>query len=314
MRSQNSVSSMGMMKRFKPTEQKTATRSMTGFGRSEGSIARQRIVVELRALNSKQLDIHLKLPSLLKEQEPEIRKRLQSRGGRGKFEVGVTLEGGGEQAATIDETLAAEYHAKLSSLAERLGISSSQSDMLTLITRMPEVLQSPRAELPKEEIEELFRVLDESIDNLDAYRIEEGRSLHEALTGHVERISELRDIIPQHIDGRIDRIRDRIRKNLELYLEGKEIDESRFEQELLFYLEKYDVSEEMSRLKAHCDHFIETLGQGPDKGKKLGFIGQEMGREINTLGAKSYDADMQRIVVEMKDELEKVKEQVLNVL
>lgn len=272
------------------------------------------MVVEVRALNSKQLDINLKLPSMLRELEPSMRKSIQSTAIRGKTEVAFSLEGGAEKAAGIDEALAEIYHQRLTSLADRLSIDTTDGDLLTLITRMPEVLQSPKQTLKEGTLQAYTEVLEEALQRLDEYRKEEGISLHDDLLDHVSNIAQLRADLPQYIDVRIERIRDRIRKNLDAYLEGKDIDENRFEQELLFYLEKYDVSEEMTRLDANCAHFKEALSEPREKGKKLGFISQEMGREINTLGAKAYDARMQRIVVQMKDELEKIKEQVLNVL
>lgn len=292
--------------------QSNNTRSMTGFGKAEVQFDDEKLVLEVRTLNSKQLDMYLKLPPQVKELEMEMRRRLTNKLMRGKVEVNLSLEGGMERRAVINQTLAAEYHAQLQGLGEKLNIEGA--DALALIMRMPDVLQTERSQLDKGKASQIMETLDKVCTNLDAFRLQEGGTLEQDLRKHVQSILALQEELAPHIDPRIDRIRDRVKKNLEQQMEGKDFDASRFEQELVFYLEKYDVSEEMTRLLTHCEFFIETLGVDGTKGKKLGFIAQEIGREINTLGAKSYDSDMQKLVVRMKDDLEKIKEQSLNVL
>lgn len=290
------------------------TRSMTGFGKAEIQTQEEKVVLELRALNSKQLDIYLKLPAHVRELEMDMRKLLSEKLTRGKMELTLSLEGGMDRKSRINETLAAEYHSQLQGLGDQLGIDPSSADMLALLMRMPEVMQTERAALDEEMARQIMDTLAEVCSDLDAFRLQEGAGLEADLRQRIASISALQDELAPHIDPRIDRIRERIQKNLEQQMEGKDYDPSRFEQELIFYLEKYDVNEEMIRLKNHCDFFLETLDLDGAKGKKLGFIAQEIGREINTLGAKSYDSEMQKLVVRMKDDLEKIKEQSLNVL
>lgn len=287
---------------------------MTGFGKAEIQFEDEKLVLELRTLNSKQLDMYLKLPPQLKELEMEMRRIMTERMIRGKVELNVSLEGGMERRAIINTTLATEYHKQLTGLSEQLSVDSSSSDILALIMRMPDVLQTERSELDESKTARIIGTLDKVCSDLDDFRLQEGESLEQDLNEHIQRVLALQEELTPHIDPRIDRIRERVKKNLEQQMEGKDFDASRFEQELIFYLEKYDVSEEMTRLRTHCDFFIETLGLEGTKGKKLGFISQEIGREINTLGAKSYDSEMQKLVVQMKDLLERIKEQALNVL
>jgi uncharacterized protein (TIGR00255 family) len=287
---------------------------MTGFGKAEAAAVDEKVVIEIRALNSKQLDMNLKMPHLLKELEMDMRKIMTEVLVRGKIELSISLEGGLEKKAVVNENLAAEYHAQLTRLSSELDISGEKVDMLSLIMKMPEVLQTQKSELSEELSQTVLKVLKEACHKLKDFRKSEGVSLDEDLRKHIGSIATMQEQVIPHIELRVDRIRERIQKNMEQQMEGKEYDPSRFEQEIVYYLEKYDVSEEMTRLKNHLEYFNETLDIDGAKGKKLGFIAQEIGREINTLGAKSYDADMQKLVVQMKDDLEKIKEQSLNVL
>ncbi len=287
---------------------------MTGFGKAESHIGEEKVVVELRTLNSKQLDMNLKLPSQVKELEMELRKIITEKVVRGKAELILSIEGGMDRKASINEKLATDYHAQLNSLSKSLGIDSQSVDMMTLVLRMPEVLQTERSELSEEMASAVLKTTREACEKLSDFRQSEGASLDADLRKYIASIESLQVKVAPHIDKRVERIRQRVKKNMEQQMEGKEYDPSRFEQELIYYLEKYDVSEEMTRLKNHTEYFVETLDIEGSKGKKLGFISQEIGREINTLGAKSYDADMQKLVVMMKDDLEKIKEQTLNVL
>ncbi|NNC83126.1 MAG: YicC family protein [Flavobacteriales bacterium] len=290
------------------------TSSMTGFGKAETSTSNEKVVIEIRALNSKQLDMNLKLPQILKELEMPMRSLLTERLVRGKVELSASLEGGMDKKASINENLAKEYHQQLEHLSSELELKPGSTDILALVMKMPDVLQTEKGELGEELKEAIMHTAEEAVSRLIEFRQSEGASLDKDLRSHIHSISDLQEQISPHIDIRIDRIRERIQKNMEQQMEGNDYDPSRFEQEIIYYLEKYDVSEEMTRLQKHCEYFIETLDLEGSKGKKLGFIAQEIGREINTLGAKSYDSDMQKLVVRMKDDLEKIKEQTLNVL
>ncbi|MDA0714570.1 MAG: YicC family protein [Bacteroidetes bacterium] len=289
-------------------------RSMTGYGKAEEVIGVEKVVVDLRALNSKQLDINLKMPSQIRDMEIEVRNILSEKLTRGKVEVNISIEGSMDKKAVINTVLAAEYHRQLTGLASELSIDLQRSDLLGQIMRMPEVLQTERSEVNEHQAQLIIRLIEDACGAVNTFRMNEGKSLTDDLRARCANISALQEKIRPLIEVRIPGIRERIQKNLEQFLDGKDVDKNRFEQELIFYIEKYDVSEEMIRLAAHCEYFMETLDSPEDCGKKLGFISQEIGREINTLGAKSYDAEMQRHVVVMKDELEKIKEQVLNVL
>jgi len=287
---------------------------MTGFGRAEVQIGEEKLVIEIRTLNSKQLDLNLRMPSSARELEMEMRKHLTQSIERGKVELSYSSEGGMERKAEINSRLATEYHAQLKSLSQELGVDTPDAQMLALILKMPEVMQTQREEMSEERAQQILSTVKEACVRLNAFRAQEGDSLAADIRGHIEHIQQLQKEVEPHIDGRVDRIRDRIAKQLDQLKESKDHDPARFEQELIYYIEKYDVSEEMTRLAHHCSYFIETMASKEPIGKKLGFICQEIGREINTLGSKSYDSEMQRIVVRMKDDLEKIKEQSLNVL
>jgi len=287
---------------------------MTGYGKAEEVLGAERIVVELRALNSKSMDIHMKAPSQLKDMEINIRNLISEKLQRGKVEVNISMEGAMEKRGIVNTALAKEYHQQLTDLASELKLDLSNSDLLGQIMRMPEVMHTERSEIDEERASIVLKLIANACDDVTGFREYEGKRLSEDLKARCTNIKELQEKTRPQIEKRIPLIRERIQKNLEQFLEGKDVDKNRFEQELIFYMEKYDVSEEMIRLDTHCNYFIETMDAVEDCGKKLGFISQEIGREINTLGAKSYDAEMQRHVVVMKDELEKIKEQVLNVL
>lgn len=277
-------------------------------------VGSRKVVVEVRSLNSKQLDLSLKVPQILRDKEMEIRQLGSEKIMRGKSEISIVFEGGVEKRATVNQDLAADYFKQIKDLAAKLGVQTDSTDMIGTTLKMPEVLQSERGVIADEEWGRIVEMVKEALAAFNGFRDEEGRKLFDDLQSNIDQVSLLREEVAPYIDGRVDRIRDRIQKNLDQVMEGKDVDGDRLEQEIVFYLEKYDVSEEMTRLKAHCSYFKETMAGDDPLGKKLGFISQEIGREINTLGAKAYDADMQKVVVQMKDSLEKIKEQVLNVL
>ena len=287
-------------------------RSMTGYGKAEGIVGSRKYTVEVRSLNSKQFDLNARIPSIFREKEMELRKLLRSRIIRGKCDFFLFYEmDSSESKHEINTPLVLKYIEQLSSIADS---ASTSSDLLALAVKMPDALQSPREELDEEVWNEIEDLVLKAIDNFDSFRGVEGTAIEADFVNGISIIRTLSVELDPLLEIRAKRVRDRIRTNLEDVIDTSRIDENRFEQEVLFYIEKTDVSEERSRLAAHCDHFDEIMSDGIGAGKKLGFVAQEIGREINTLGSKANDSDIQRIVVKMKDELEKIKEQILNVL
>jgi uncharacterized protein (TIGR00255 family) len=286
--------------------------SMTGFGRAEGVVKERRVTVEIRSLNSKQLDLLVRLPSGLKEKEAELRQFISERIIRGKVEMYVNVDGQqGIKRTRFDRDLVKLYHQDLSSLVKEMD-PSSDIDVLQFVLRMPDVLVNTPEAPDEEEWEGVKTLVDQATAHFESFRRSEGDRLGDDLRARVNKIEDLLKQVEALDGGRTDRTRERIRGKLS---ESQvNVDQDRFEQELIYYLEKLDITEEKVRLRSHCHYFVETLNGDPQQGRKLSFIGQEMGREINTLGSKANDAPIQRLVVMMKDELEKVKEQVLNVL
>ncbi|PKR81494.1 YicC family protein [Brumimicrobium salinarum] len=285
--------------------------SMTGYGKAFGTFFNKKITVEMRALNSKGTDVYLKLPGTYKSYELPIRKMIGKALERGKVECLITEESiDGNAKVSINQELASAYYQQMKTLAVKVG--EEPSDFVTAIMRMPDVLQTKESEVSEEEWQEVEKLIQEALKNITQFRQEEGKSLVADFTTSIGEIERLLQEVPKFEEVRIDVIRERMRKGLEKLQE--KVDENRFEQELIYYIEKMDVSEEKTRLQHHLDYFRTTMENDGAMGKKLGFIGQEIGREINTLGSKAYHADLQKIVVEMKDNLEKIKEQVLNTL
>jgi uncharacterized protein (TIGR00255 family) len=285
--------------------------SMTGYGKATATFEGKKIVVEIRSLNSKSLDLNLRLTSSYRDKELEIRSLIGEFLDRGKVEASITIENTTEtKNFTINKNVVATYYNDLKNIASELGESSA--DLLPIVMRLPEIFSNEKETVSPEEITLVFDLIKEACTNLVAFRKQEGDQLRADFEGNINRITELLAQIPVYENERIDIVRERMRAGLEK-LTTQKIDENRFEQELIFYIEKMDISEEKMRLGNHLDYFTETMNL-PLCGKKLGFITQEIGREINTLGSKSYHVEMQKIVVEMKDHLEKIKEQVLNTL
>lgn len=295
-----------------PPNKGTMLRSMTGFGRAEGTLNDRRVTVEIRSLNSKQLDLFVKLPSPYKERDAEVRQWVGERAMRGKVEVYVGSEPlPGALRSHFDADLIKAYHTELKRIVAQVE-PASNTDLMGLVLRIPEVSIGPKEELSEAEWNGVLGLLGSAMQAFNTFRETEGGRLLTDLHARVERIVSLLADIDAQDDGRKERTRERIRTRLaELQAQ---VDQDRFEQELVFYLEKLDINEEKVRLRSHCTYFLETLEKEDHQGRKLGFIAQEMGREINTIGSKANDAAMQRNVVLMKDELEKVKEQVLNAL
>jgi uncharacterized protein (TIGR00255 family) len=285
--------------------------SMTGFGKSNGVFNSKKISVEIRSLNSKGLDLSMKLPSCYRELESEIRKIVAERLDRGKIDLGLFLESSGDASnGLINKELASHYYHELKSLNE--SWNENPADYLALVVRMPEVLNQQSFELSDEERAFILNLIQTTCHKLNEFRQQEGEALMKEFNFRIFEIRRLLDEIPQFENERLVTIRERITKGL-AEIEGLNVDENRLEQEMIFYIEKFDISEEKMRLSNHLNYFTETI-TSPRSGKKLGFIAQEIGREINTLGSKSNHLEMQKRVVEMKDTLEKMKEQILNTL
>lgn len=287
-------------------------RSMTGFGRAEGSINGKKITVELRSLNSKGLDLMLKLAPLYREKESELRQWANERLVRGKVDVYIGAEETVVQKRTsFDAQLVKQYHDELEAIRQSVARNSA-TDVLGIVLRMPDVSRSASEELDENEWALVKQLLDEAHKAFQAFRASEGLQLFNEISARVNSITALLTEVEPLDAGRATKTRDKLLAKLqELQVN---VDKDRFEQELIFYLEKMDVSEEKMRLRTHCTYFLDTARNEEQQGRKLGFIAQEIGREVNTLGSKANDAAIQQLVVRMKDELEKIKEQVLNVL
>jgi uncharacterized protein (TIGR00255 family) len=285
--------------------------SMTGFGKSNGVFESKKVSVEIRSLNSKGLDLSLKIASPYRDLETAIRKMLSENLDRGKVDIGIFIESTNESHNNIiNNEVATKYYSAIKKLNESWG--EAPQDYLSIVLRMPEVLNTQTAELTEEEKKWILNLVNETCGKLNDFRSQEGAALKKEFELRIGEIRSLLSQIEAFEDIRILQIKERILKGLK-ELEHPGLDQNRLEQEMIFYLEKLDVSEEKMRLTNHLNYFIETMSS-PLSGKKLGFIAQELGREINTLGSKSNHGDMQRLVVEMKDNLEKIKEQVLNTL
>ncbi len=287
--------------------------SMTGFGKASGQFQNKKITIELKSLNSKNIDIYARIPNEYKQFEIEIRKIIGLALDRGKVECTISVESNGElNDNLINKNLVSAYHQQIKNIANELNLSTD--NILPVLMKMPDVFSAPQIEVSKEEWETIKSILDEALINIKTFRIKEGSFLQKEFTDRINAIKNAFAKIPSFEKERIDGIKTRIENNLIEFVGGEKVDKNRFEQELIYYIEKIDIAEEKHRLQNNLDFFIETLNEDNSQGKKLGFIVQEIGREINTLGSKSYHSGMQKLVVEMKDELEKIKEQILNTL
>lgn len=286
---------------------------MTGYGNAKGAVSGQNLIVELRSLNSKFLELNLRIPPQFRDRELELRADLGKQLERGKADLSIQFEGGDIARKTaVNKELFDAYFEELSALGKEYHLSDV--NMLDVILRMPAVLNTDRSETDEKQWNELRSLIAEALEKFNAFRDKEGMALEKDVMQRVKNIVEAMPRLEQFESRRIDTLRQRLNKSLAELQDQVSVDRNRFEQELIYYIEKLDVSEEKVRLRSHCDYFMQTLSSSEANGKKLGFIAQEIGREINTIGAKANDADMQRIVVEMKDELEKLKEQLANVL
>jgi len=287
--------------------------SMTGFGKATGNYSNRSCTVEVRSVNSKQLDLNMRMPSALREHEADLRRTITNEVVRGKVDLSINIEGVEEgRMQQLNRVLFEHYYNEFSSVAEAKGIS--KDGLLSEILRLPDVLQPLKLEVNEQEWPAIAAIVDEAVAAFRRFRLEEGKQMGNELRARVEGIRSLMDQVVPFEPERIATVRQRLQERLDDVAAQQNLDPGRVEHELVFYIEKFDVTEEKVRLSAHCKYFIETMETDPQAGRKLGFIAQEMGREINTLGSKANHAEIQKLVVQMKDELEKVKEQVLNVL
>lgn len=289
-------------------------KSMTGFGRAEGNAGDKTFLIDIKSLNGKQFELILKLPAILKPFEFDIRKILSEKLGRGSIDCIISLkETGNAKPVTINTDLAKAYYKPLAELSAALNLDPSH--ILSTLVKLPEVITPTSETLTEKEWNELQKILYNALDHLNLHRIEEGKVMEQDLVLRINNIEKQQEEVVKLEPLRQQKIRDGITRLLEENVGKENYDGNRLEQELIYYIEKIDISEEQVRLKNHCDYFKSVLQEPDDtKGKKLSFILQEIGREINTSGSKAYDAAIQKCVVLMKDELEKAKEQVLNVL
>jgi uncharacterized protein (TIGR00255 family) len=292
---------------------------MTGFGRGSASSQGKKITVEIKSLNSKQFDLMMRIPPYFREMEVDLRGKLAGRMERGKVELNAVAENIGDEApVTINESVIRNYRLQIAEMSKKLGIPEPL-DWNALLLRMPDALHAETNSLTEDDEVALNDACFAAVDALEEFRISEGKKLYDFFEKKILNIRTLLNEITPYEEERVPKIKAALQDRL-AHLSGVEYDAGRLEQELIFYIEKLDVTEEKTRLTAHLNYFMETMGKregdrsGQGQGKKLGFIAQEMGREINTLGSKSNHAEMQKIVVRMKDELEQIKEQVLNVL
>ncbi|MEN9743640.1 MAG: hypothetical protein RLZZ65_1445 [Bacteroidota bacterium] len=285
--------------------------SMTGFGKANGQFQDKKISVEIRSLNSKGLDLNLKFPSTYRDLDTEIRRLVSEQLLRGKMDLGIYIESQQQQSSNlINAQLATQYFESLKALNDAWGTQTQ--DYLALVLKMPEVLAVQQGELTDDESKFVLQLVEEAATQLQLFRAQEGQALATDLLGNIEAIREQLKEIEPFEQERVNQVKERIHKGLANIDEAR-IDVNRLEQEMIFYVEKLDISEEKQRLQQHLIYFADTMKQAAS-GKKLGFIAQEIGREINTLGSKCNHAEIQRRVVVMKDHLEKIKEQVLNAL
>lgn len=288
--------------------------SMTGFGRATCDLAEKVVVIEIKTLNSKQLDLNLRIPTQYREKEMDLRNELVNRLKRGKVDVNVNLEyKEGRQAIQINAVNIMNYYRQLKALSDQMGISSTDS-LLQAIIRLPDAVIAEKEVPDAEEWNKFQYAFTIAIDELEQFRNQEGKALAFDIMNRINLIETLLTQVEPFEKERENTIRTKLNSSLLEFIPQESLDKNRFEQELIYYLEKFDISEEKTRLKHHCQYFVEVMKEPDQVGRKLGFVAQEIGREINTIGSKANHSGIQKIVVMMKDELEKVKEQLMNIL
>ena len=285
--------------------------SMTGFGKSIVALPGKKITIELKSLNSKNLDLNARMPSQYRERELDLRGKIAKSLSRGKVDFSLYVEITGEATtASVNAAVVKKYIQQLKEIPPT-G-TADEASLLEIAMRLPDTLKTEREEIDESEFNAIDQGLEEALAEINDFRNAEGKALEKDFVLRIETLQQLLQEVIEIDPQRIDAVKERLQKGIEELKEN--VDENRFEQELVYYIEKYDITEEKTRLENHLSYFTETLNSSDSNGKKLGFIGQEIGREINTIGSKSNFAPMQKLVVQMKDELEKIKEQLLNVL
>jgi uncharacterized protein (TIGR00255 family) len=289
-------------------------KSMTGYGKATCELPDKKVTIEVKSVNSKQLDLNIKLPAMFRDKETEVRSLISKQLERGKIDCYINLE----QTHTagnfsLNKEQAARYHEEIKQLSAELALPMPE-DILPLLVRMPDVVKTPVEELNDDEWAVIYKDVEKAVHLMDEFRLNEGNVLKNDMAQRVSLIQQGIQRIEPFEKDRILQIRQRIQANIAAAIAPDKIDNNRLEQELIYFLEKMDFTEEKVRLQKHCTYFLETMKEEASNGRKLGFITQEIGREINTLGSKANDSNIQKIVIEMKDELEKIREQLLNVL
>jgi len=289
-------------------------RSMTGFGKTEFEVGTKKITLEIKSLNSKQLDINTRVPSMYREKDLEIRRLISEMLTRGKVDFAIYLDNlGTESTSRINSAIIKDYYSQLKSVHQELGLEINKSIMQSIM-RLPETVKMVYDELDETEWLTVRENLIKTLDELNRFRDQEGQALKTDIVANIANILDLLKQVEPFENQRMVNVKTKIMDSLEALQLNGNLDKNRFEQELIYYMEKLDINEEKVRLTNHCSYFTETMDESEPSGRKLGFIAQEIGREINTLGSKANESNLQRIVVQMKDNLEKIKEQVLNVL
>ena len=289
-------------------------RSMTGFGKTEFEVGNKKITLEIKSLNSKQLDINTRLPAMYREKDIEIRRLISEKLTRGKVDFALYLDNlGTESTSRINAVIVKDYYRQLKTIHKELGLDVS-STIINSILRLPETVKMVYDELDESEWVVVRENLIKSLEELNRFRDQEGLALKTDIVCNVANILDLLKQVEPFENQRMENVKAKIKDSLDALQLNGSVDKNRFEQELIYYLEKLDINEEKVRLANHCSYFDETMNEAEPSGRKLGFIAQEIGREINTIGSKANESGLQRIVVQMKDNLEKIKEQVLNVL
>lgn len=287
--------------------------SMTGYGKATAELHSKKVTVEVKSLNSKQLDLSVRMPSIYREHEMNLRNMLGRELSRGKIDLLIFVENiGTETNNTINQNIVEGYHKQICESAKALGVDTP-SDWYSILLRMPDVLKHEVQEADEEEWKVVEKTINEAIAQMQAFRNQEGQMLYDLFVEKVNNIKSLLVEIAPYEEERIERVKEKIVESLQK-IEDFDYDKNRFEQEMIYHVERLDINEEKARLANHLTYFVDTMDNEVAQGKKLNFISQEIGREVNTMGSKSNHAEMQQIVVRMKDELEQIKEQVLNVL
>ena len=290
-------------------------KSMTGFGKTTVEVNNKKIIIEIKSLNSKQFDMNLRMPPLYREKEMEVRALVKEQLDRGKIDMIIYFDNAETgKNGSINRPVVIEYFHQLVEISEQLGMEPDKNGLLQTVMRFPDTLQVKNEELEEEEWQALCDGINQALTAINNFRLQEGQALAKDIRHRVLLIQELASQVPPFEQQRIVSIRQRLQEKINEWTDITNIDQNRLEQEIVYYLEKLDITEEKVRLANHCKYFLETIEKEDAPGRKIGFIAQEMGREINTLGSKANDHDMQKLVVLMKDELEKIKEQSLNIL